>query len=77
MNELTHMMDAVIRKDKNTPDLYKPIIAIGHTKDLVDLDTVESFLSYLERNGITVSTFDALYKDKGSKLQDIQHKELI
>lgn len=60
--ELTHMMDAVIRKDEKTPELYKPIVAIGHTKDLVDFDTVEFFLSYLNTKGIEPATFEKAYK---------------
>jgi len=45
LNELTRMEDAVIKEDKQSPTLFRPIVAIGHTKDLVDFDTVESFLS--------------------------------
>lgn len=62
MDELTRMIDCVIKEDKESPDLFKPIVIIGHTKDLVDFETVESFLLYLLKNGIKVSTFGDVYK---------------
>lgn len=62
MDELTRMIDGVIKEDKESPDLFKPIVIIGHTKDLVDFETVESFLLYLLKNGIKVSTFGDVYK---------------
>lgn len=63
MNELTHMMDTIIREDQKNPDSYRPIVAIGHTKDLVDFDTVESFLSYLNSKGIELSTLEKAYNN--------------
>jgi len=61
IRELTAMMDKVILEDEKNPTGFKPIVAIGHTKDLVDFETVESFLSYLEQKGITISTFKDVY----------------
>lgn len=61
LDELTRMMDAVIREDQKDPTPFRPIVAIGHTKDLVDFETVESFLSYLEKKRIRVSTFEEVY----------------
>jgi hypothetical protein len=57
INELTTMVDKVIQEDKKQPGSFKPIVAIGHTKDLVDFDTVDRFLSYLRDKEIPVSTF--------------------
>ena len=62
INELTRMVDAVIQEDRQDPTLFRPIVAIGHTKELVDIETVESFLSYLEQKGIAVSTFERAYQ---------------
>lgn len=59
--ELTTMISKVILEDKKDPESYRPIVAIGHTKDLVDLDTVEGFLSFLRTSGISVATFEAIY----------------
>lgn len=61
LRELTSMMDAVINEDRKTPTTFKPLVAIGHTKDLVDLDTIAAFLSYLKAKGIKVSTLEEVY----------------
>jgi hypothetical protein len=61
ITELIHMVDKVIQEDQKEPSVFRPVVAIGHTKDLVDLETVESFLSYLGNRGIGVSTFQGVY----------------
>ncbi len=61
INELTQMMDTVGHEDQQDPTSVRPIVAIGHTKELSDLTTVDSFLSYLEQNQIAVSTFAQVY----------------
>jgi hypothetical protein len=55
------MFKRVITADKKHPEIYKPIVAIGHTKDLVDFDTIDALLGYLQRNDITISTFSDIY----------------
>jgi hypothetical protein len=62
LDELTGMVDKVIKEDQQNPSSFRPIIAIGHTKDLVDFETVDSFLSYLGLKGIVVSTFAKAYQ---------------
>ena len=57
IEELERMVDAVIREDERDATSFRPIVAIGHSKDLVDFETVESFLNYLQRKEIPVSTF--------------------
>jgi hypothetical protein len=61
-HELISALGEVIRDDERTPTEMKPIVAIGHTKELVDLDTVEHLLSYLAARNIRVSTFDDVYE---------------
>ena len=61
VNELTSMAELIIEEDEQNPTLYRPIVAIGHTKDLVDYETVDSFLSYLNKRGILVTTFERAY----------------
>jgi hypothetical protein len=56
LGELTGVVERVMRDDRNTPGVFKPLVAIGHTKDLVDLETVAAFLGWLKRNEIPVST---------------------
>ncbi len=62
LHELTNMMDGVIREDQQDPTVVRPVVAIGHTKDLVDLSTIGSFLSYLQQRRISVSTLEDVYK---------------
>lgn len=61
IDELTHMVDKLIKEDQYDPMSFRPIVAIGHTKDLVDFETVESLLCYLGQKGIAVSTFGEVY----------------
>lgn len=56
-SEMIRMFDQEMEKDRKDPALFRPLVAIGHTKDLIDLETVDSFLSYLRGNGIPISTF--------------------
>lgn len=64
--EMIGMFDKEVAKDRTDPALFRPIVAIGHTKDLVDLETVESFLSYLRDKAIPIATFrDVHTKIKG------------
>ncbi len=62
LNELTSMMNEVIREDKQDPKTVRPIVAIGHTKDLVDFSTIKSFLTYLRHRNIPVSTLEGVYR---------------
>lgn len=61
VDELIFMVDKVIDKDKDSPSVYKPLVLIGHTKDLFDFTVIESLLSYLKRRRIMVTTFDGMY----------------
>jgi hypothetical protein len=60
-NELTLTMEKIIREDCNDPGTFRPVVAIGHTKDLRDFETVDSFLSFLKTHRIPVSTFPDIY----------------
>lgn len=55
--ELVGMTRSVIAQDEKEPSCLKPFVAIGHTKDLVDFETVDSFLFFLKKAAIPVSTF--------------------
>jgi len=61
LRELTHMLGKEIQRDQKDPDLFRPVIAIGHTKDLIDFETVDSLLGYLRRKEIPISTFRGIY----------------
>jgi len=62
INQLTHTLDEEIKKDLKHPGLFRPIVAIGHTKDLIDFKAVESLLCYLRRKGIGVTNFRNAYR---------------
>jgi len=60
-DELIAMVDEVVEEDKKSPASYRPLVAIGHTKELVDFDAINFFLSYLKQKEIEVSTFEEVY----------------
>jgi hypothetical protein len=60
LKEMTTAFDAIRRRD-GTAGAVEPVVAIGHSKDLVDLGAVAGFLSYLQANHIPVSTFASVY----------------
>lgn len=62
LDELIGMVESVAIADRKTPNILKPMVAIGHTKDLVDFKTVDAFLSYLSKKNISVSTFRNSYE---------------
>lgn len=61
LKELTSMMGRIIQHDQRQPVLFRPIVAIGHTKDMPDPGVVDGFLSFLSDSGIAVSTFEKVY----------------
>lgn len=61
IDELTDMLDTVIKVDQQDPTSVRPIVAIGHTKELIDLETTEAFLEYLNQQGIAITTFSHVY----------------
>jgi hypothetical protein len=61
LDEMTSMLTRVIRQDREEPESYRPVVSIGHTKDLTDLESVDSFLSFLRATKIKVSTLADIY----------------
>jgi hypothetical protein len=61
LSELTSMMDGIIGADEKDPETFRPVVAIGHTKDLTDFETVEAFLAFLRARRIPISTFSDIY----------------
>jgi hypothetical protein len=60
-DELLFILEKVRREDREYPELYRPIVAIGHTKDFTDDRNLDSFLSSLSEKGIAVATFRDVY----------------
>ena len=69
LDELVSVVEDAIGEDHASPKAYKPIVAIGHTKDLVDFAAVETFLSYLEKRNIPICTFPRAYSECQSRCQ--------
>lgn len=61
LDELISMMERMIQKDRKEPTLYRPLIAIGHTKDLTEPQIVDDFLCFLRTRGIPITTFGNIY----------------
>ena len=61
INELIRMIDRVIQEDRKDPTSFRPIVAIGHTKDLIDIEPVDSFLYYLNKKAIIMNTLEKVY----------------
>lgn len=59
-DEMTRMVRHLIAVDRQSPDTFKPMVAIGHTKDLVDLGSIEAFLGFLRNEGIRVATLASM-----------------
>jgi hypothetical protein len=55
------MIDDVIREDQQDPTSFRPLVAIGHTKDLIDLESIESLLAYLHYKCITITGLSEAY----------------
>jgi len=68
--ELKSLVDEVICLDRESPDTFKPLVAIGHTKDLVDLDAVQGLLAYLKERDIGVSTLTQIYDQCRTQLRN-------
>jgi len=71
MDEMTSMIDRVMREDQKSPEAYRPLVAIGHTKDLNDFQAVDAFLGFLTAKGISVRTFSDIYPQLASEMHPI------
>jgi hypothetical protein len=58
LGEMRRMVDLAIKEDRKNTSAILPIVAIGHTKDLCDLEALDSLLSDLKTREIPVSRLD-------------------
>jgi len=61
LSEMTSMLERVIEKDRQDPKTPKPIVAIGHSKDIHDFQSVDLFLQFLHEKQIPVVTFETTF----------------
>lgn len=62
LEELTAALDRVEAEDRRDPGAYRPVVLIGHTKDLIEPATVDALLDDLDRRGIATSTLRDAYR---------------
>lgn len=60
--ELANMLARVVREDRADPGGFRPLVAIGHTKDLRDGETIAKFLTCLQEQGIGIWTLAEAYR---------------
>lgn len=58
--EFRAMIEVELSKDARKPGEARPLVAIGHTKDLTDTATVDSALRFLADRGVRVTTLRGL-----------------
>ena len=68
--ELRSVMERVSEEDRNSPESYKPVVAIGHSKDLVDFDSIRRLLEYLAVKHIGISTFEGVTQRLQSRMSE-------
>jgi hypothetical protein len=73
LEELTNTVERIIRLDEKSPGSFKPLVAIGHTKDLNDFETIRRFLAYLRNKRIRVSTLQESYDNCEHSLSHGEH----
>lgn len=61
LDEMLSVAQEIIEEDRLRPSIYRPIVAISHTKDLRDVQTIRRFLLFLKENRIPVCTFRDVY----------------
>lgn len=59
--EIMTTMEAIIEEDRRDHESFRPVVAIGHTKDLIDFEMIEQFLSFLHSAQIGVTTFSEIF----------------
>jgi len=58
--EMRAAVDLELRRRKFGPEVPTPVVAIGHSKDLVNFADIRQFLDYLRAEGLPVTTFARL-----------------
>lgn len=61
-SEIISIIKNITKDESSNPHSYKPVLFIGHTKELTDVKTVDTVLSYLRRENITVTTLNKAYQ---------------
>ncbi len=70
LKELISMTEQIVQEEHKNNTVCRPMVAIGHTKDLVDFKTIKAFLEYLKGRGIRISVFEDIYRRCGIRTEN-------
>jgi peptidoglycan/xylan/chitin deacetylase (PgdA/CDA1 family) len=59
--EMREALEGVLRRASASEEEPSPVVAIGHSKDLVDFEAIGRFLEVLRYHGVAVTTFYRLF----------------
>jgi hypothetical protein len=76
LKELIAITERALREAEKCGAGCRPMVAIGHSKDLVDFETIEAYLEYLRGRGIHISGFEDIYLECGGESKN-QPSEFI
>lgn len=63
LKELIKSLDYVLKIDLKTPEIMKPIVIIGHTKNLMDFETINKFFAEVNERELKICTFNNVLND--------------
>ncbi|HTG43659.1 MAG TPA: hypothetical protein VK633_03920, partial [Verrucomicrobiae bacterium] len=69
LDELISITEECLAGDQSWPQVFRPMVAIGHSKDLVDFDTIDKYLGFLKSRDISVSTLESMHDRVTSRRQ--------
>ncbi len=59
-DEMRTTIEEALEEAQGQQEARRPVVAIGHSKDLVDLTSIQRILEFLQRRDIAVTTFSRL-----------------
>ena len=68
LDEMRSSMEETLKQDKRNPEERNFVVAIGHSKDLVDSNAVRRFLAFLKERSVGVTTFSRFLCEKPALL---------
>jgi hypothetical protein len=58
LKEMISIIEQLLKYDKQTPSIFKPVVLSGHTKDKFSPEQLDSFIIYLKNKNINITTLD-------------------
>jgi hypothetical protein len=63
--EMRSCIDRALNGDLQSPNSYKPLVSIGHSKDLIDIKPIDQFLRFLAERSINISDLKSVFAHLG------------